>query len=53
MYGITYAYQLHHLVNFACAWLVAVHLSTSSFSLTGLTQMLEGDEGEEDVKKQP
>lgn len=53
IYGVTYAYQLHYLVNFACAWLVAIHFSTSSFSISGITQMLDGENGEGDVKKRP
>ncbi|MCJ1474460.1 GPI inositol deacylase [Lambiella insularis] len=53
IYGVTYAYQLHHLVNLATAWLVALHFSASNLSLSGLTQMLEGGEGEGNVKKRP
>lgn len=54
VYGITYAYMIHHLANFVCAWLVAVHFSHSGMSLHGLSQILEGaDDGDEDVKKQP
>ncbi|PGH15389.1 hypothetical protein AJ80_05573 [Polytolypa hystricis UAMH7299] len=49
IYGVTYAYLLHHIVNLGVAWLVGVHLSTSGFSLRGLKQLLEGgdfrDEG--------
>lgn len=47
MYGVTYAYMLHHLVNFAIAWLVGVHSSTSSWSLAGLSTMFEGEGGED------
>lgn len=36
VYGVTYAYMLHYLVNFVAAWLVAVHSSTSTWSLSGL-----------------
>lgn len=53
IYGVTYAYLLHHLVNMVCFWLVAVHFSGSSFSLSGLSQMLECEEQEGDVKKRP
>lgn len=53
-YGVTYAYLLHHLVNFVSAWLVAIHFSGSDFSLAGLTQILEGsDEDSGDIKKRP
>jgi GPI inositol-deacylase len=47
VYGVTYAYILHHLVNFAAAWLVAVHSSTSSWSLAGLSAMFESDNSED------
>jgi glycosylphosphatidylinositol deacylase len=46
LYGVTYAYMLHHLVNIAAAWLVAVHSSTSSWSLEGLSDMLSGESTE-------
>jgi glycosylphosphatidylinositol deacylase len=40
VYGVTYAYVLHHLANVLCAWLVVVHY--------------EGEtEGEGEVKKMP
>ncbi|KAL6719901.1 GPI inositol deacylase [Lecanora helva] len=42
VYGVTYAYALHHLVNFVCVWLLAVHFSGSEVSLDGLRQVLEG-----------
>ena len=45
VYGVTYAYALHHLVNFVCCWLVAVHFSSSEVSLKGLRQVLEGVSG--------
>ncbi|KAI7345250.1 GPI inositol-deacylase-like protein [Hortaea werneckii] len=32
VYGVTYAYRLHHLVNALCAWLFLIHLSASSSS---------------------
>jgi len=27
VYGVTYAYRLHHMVNGLCAWLFVLHLS--------------------------
>ncbi|KAI9830933.1 MAG: hypothetical protein M1819_005315 [Sarea resinae] len=53
LYGVTYAYLLHHLVNAVAAWLVTVHFSASLadssaasdtplFSLAGLSQILDG-----------
>lgn len=55
VYGVTYAYALHHLVNWICAWLVAVHFSNSEVSLQGLSRILEGgDDGDDKgVKKRP
>ncbi|KAI9807690.1 MAG: GPI inositol deacylase [Sarcosagium campestre] len=59
IYGMTYAYLLHHLVNVVAAWLVALHFSASSFSISGITSMLEGDESADDaatadsIKKRP
>ena len=64
VYGVSYAYMLHHLVNVVCAWLVAVHFSGSHhhFSLDGLGQFMEGAEdgattvdksGEQHLKKRP
>ena len=55
VYGVSYAYTLHHFVNGICAWLVAVHTwGSDGLSLKGLREMLdvEGDSGG-DVKKQP
>lgn len=55
VYGVTYAYALHHIVNLVCAWLVAVHFSSSQVSLQGLSQILEGvDDGDDrGAKKRP
>ncbi|KKY23139.1 putative gpi inositol-deacylase [Diplodia seriata] len=30
VYGVTYAYRLHHIANILCAWLVVIHLSSTS-----------------------
>jgi hypothetical protein len=43
VYGVTYAYMLHYLVNFVAAWLVAIHSSTSTWTLSGLSTMFEGE----------
>ncbi|PGG96100.1 hypothetical protein AJ79_09726 [Helicocarpus griseus UAMH5409] len=42
LYGVTYAYLLHHISNMVTAWLVCVHLSSSDFSLRNLNRALEG-----------
>lgn len=51
VYGVTYAYVLHHLVNVAAAWLVAVH--SSSWSLTSFGAVLEGTDQDEKRGKKP
>ena len=42
VYGISYAYRLHHLVHIATAWLVLIHLTSGSWSLAGLRAIFEG-----------
>jgi hypothetical protein len=51
VYGMTYAYMLHYLVNFVAAWLVAMHLSTSSWTLKSIRSVLD-PEAEESSRKQ-
>jgi hypothetical protein len=54
VYGVTYAYLLHRLVNIVAAWFVTIYLSNSSFSLRGLSRLLEGEEfAEGNPKKRP
>ena len=55
VYGVTYAYALHHIVNLICAWLVAVHFSGSEVSLKDLSHILEGGNDGDDrgAKKRP
>ena len=54
IYGISYAYMLHHLVNGVCAWFVAVHVwGSGGMDLKGMKEMLEGQGEGDDVKKQP
>jgi glycosylphosphatidylinositol deacylase len=55
LYSVSYAYLLHQVVNFFCAWLVLIHLSTSSFSFYRLDRLLD-DSVEPDgqhMKKRP
>lgn len=44
VYGVTYAYLLHWLVNIVCAWLMMLHLSTGlgSGRLAQLRQLVDG-----------
>lgn len=50
VYGVTYAYVLHHLANILCAWLVAIHFDTSSLSIKHISSILDPDS---DTKKRP
>ncbi|KAF1976516.1 PGAP1-domain-containing protein [Bimuria novae-zelandiae CBS 107.79] len=50
VYGVTYAYVLHHLANILCAWLVVVHFDVSSLSVKRISNILEPDD---DTKKRP
>ncbi|KAI6811597.1 GPI inositol-deacylase-like protein [Hortaea werneckii] len=43
VYGVTYAYRLHHLVNALCAWLFLIHLSSSRSSSSSSTSGDDGD----------
>ncbi|CAG8980316.1 hypothetical protein HYALB_00013148 [Hymenoscyphus albidus] len=51
VYGVTYAYMLHYIVNLVAAWLVAVHFSTSSWSLAGLSSVFEPENNENTRKR--
>ena len=42
IYGVTYAYRLHYLVNALCAWLFLIHLSNGPLSLAKLSQYMPG-----------
>jgi hypothetical protein len=51
VYGMTYAYMLHYLVNFVAAWLVAIHSSASSWNLMSLRAVLDPEAEESDRKQ--
>lgn len=59
IYGVSYAYLLHHLANLLAAWLVVVYFFSSGFSIRRLWRTLEGpdesDAGDHHhhIKKQP
>ena len=36
IYGVSHAYMLHHLVNIIALWLVTVHSTSGSWSLSGM-----------------
>lgn len=41
IYGVSYAYTIHNLVNLIAAWLVVVHSTTDPWSLSGLADMFD------------
>ncbi|KAL2847271.1 PGAP1-like protein-domain-containing protein [Aspergillus pseudodeflectus] len=45
VYGVSYAYLLHHLVNILAGWLVSIYLFRSGFSLRRFWKIVEGEEG--------
>ncbi|KAF9895024.1 GPI inositol deacylase [Aspergillus nanangensis] len=45
IYGVSYAYLLHHLTNILAAWLVGIYFVSSGFSVRRLWRIIEGDEG--------
>ncbi|TKA30091.1 hypothetical protein B0A50_02810 [Salinomyces thailandicus] len=44
VYGVTYAYRLHHMVNALCAWLLLIHLTTGPLALARLAHYLPRSE---------
>lgn len=53
VYGVTYAYVLHHLANILCAWLVAVHFNASNLSTKKISTLLESSDSNSETKKRP
>lgn len=51
LYGVTYAYQLHHLVNILAAWFVAIHFSTTRPTLAGLLEIFTDDSDDSEKKR--
>jgi glycosylphosphatidylinositol deacylase len=49
VYGVTYAYVLHHLANVLCAWLVAIHFGAARSEGTGTDEV----DGMGESKKRP
>ncbi|KAJ6785961.1 hypothetical protein PWT90_08072 [Aphanocladium album] len=46
IYGISHAYLLHYLVNIIAAWLVILHATSTSWSVSNLGAMFEGNADE-------
>ena len=55
VYGVTYAYLLHHIVNVFCIWLIGIHVSASSTDIMGLLRNVAAliAPRRENSKKQP
>jgi glycosylphosphatidylinositol deacylase len=53
VYGVTYAYVLHHLGNILCAWLVAIHFDTSALAFDDNDGAAESAGVESVLKKRP
>ena len=58
VYGVSYAYLLHHLANVLAAWLVGVYFFSDGVTVGTLWRMLDVDEmaaefGSNHVKKKP
>ncbi|OLN95667.1 GPI inositol-deacylase [Colletotrichum chlorophyti] len=41
VYGVSYAYMLHYLVNLIAAWLVVIHSTTDNWPLAGFNSIFE------------
>ncbi|KAH8894045.1 GPI inositol-deacylase [Thozetella sp. PMI_491] len=53
LYGVSYAYMLHYLVNIVATWLVVLHSTSDSWSLAGLTTLYEGNAEDRKGGKEP
>ncbi|TGZ85659.1 PGAP1-domain-containing protein [Ascodesmis nigricans] len=51
LYGVTYAYRLHHLVNILAAWFTGIHFSEIRPTLQGVVDIFTEDSGDEGAKK--
>ncbi|KAF9881393.1 gpi inositol-deacylase [Colletotrichum karsti] len=41
IYGVSYAYMLHYLVNLVAAWLVVIHSTSDNWPLAGFSSIFE------------
>jgi hypothetical protein len=44
LYGVSYAYLLHHVANIFSAWLVIIYLASGGFSVQRFIRILETDD---------
>ncbi|KAI2469942.1 PGAP1-domain-containing protein [Annulohypoxylon bovei var. microspora] len=47
VYGVSHAYMIHYLVNLVAAWLVAIHSTSDSWTLSGISSVFEGELAED------
>jgi hypothetical protein len=53
VYGVSYAYTLHYLANVLAFWLAALHSTSDSWSLSGLSELYQSDAGDRKRGKEP
>ncbi|KAF3767814.1 hypothetical protein M406DRAFT_90386 [Cryphonectria parasitica EP155] len=53
IYGVSFGYLIHQLVNLVALWLVVVHSTTDSWSWTGWSTLFEGNLESRKVGKTP
>jgi hypothetical protein len=53
VYGVSYAYMLHYLVNLVAAWLVMIHSTSDTWSLSGLSDLYKGNADDRKRGKEP
>ena len=51
IYGVTYVYMLHHLVNMAVVMLVILHMTGGTWSISRPGEVLNGTAGPERRKR--
>ncbi|KAI0549090.1 GPI inositol-deacylase [Xylaria curta] len=52
IYGVSYAYVLHHLVNGIAAWLVAIHSTADSWAIAGVKSLFIEETANANHRKQ-
>ncbi|KAI1352245.1 PGAP1-like protein-domain-containing protein [Xylaria sp. FL0043] len=52
VYGVSYAYVLHYLVNLIAAWLVAVHSTADSWAIAGIKSLFVEETSTTNSRKQ-
>ncbi|KAI1170481.1 PGAP1-like protein-domain-containing protein [Nemania sp. FL0916] len=52
IYGVSYAYVLHYLVNLIAAWLVAIHSTTDSWPISSIKSFLMEEGSNSNDRKQ-